>query len=84
MGGCSVPLCSNRSEDGIKMRKNPNDMNRLLKWQDYLRKYGYKKQFPKNFFICEVHFDVKVLNDGSTEPEKDPSVPREIWLQVNI
>jgi hypothetical protein len=82
MGGCSVPLCSNRHEKGVKMRRNPKDKNRLTKWHDYLLQHGFHYEIPKNFFICEIHFGERELSDGTFMPEKDPTVPQYIWKQV--
>lgn len=76
MPGCSVPLCKNRSEDKIKMHKNPVKVDRLEKWRQYLRENDFNRDFPGNFFICDVHFGVKCLDNGIVVPEKDPSVPK--------
>jgi hypothetical protein len=83
MGGCSVPLCTNRTEKGVKMRKCPKELSRLKLWHQYLRENNFDWNLPKNFVICEIHFGLEQLTDGTIVPEKDPSVPRSVWLQVS-
>jgi hypothetical protein len=84
MGGCSVPLCTNRTEKGVKMRRCPKDLQRLKLWHQYLRENDFTKNLPTNFVICEIHFGVNQLTDGNIVPEKDPNVPRSVWLQVSF
>ncbi|XP_055855902.1 uncharacterized protein LOC129919092 [Episyrphus balteatus] len=56
-GHCGVPQCNSYRKDGISMFHLPKDVREspilLKKWSGTLR---MGKQFPKQFFICELHF----------------------------
>lgn len=78
-----MPLCKNRSERGVKMHKAPRKIDRLKIWHQYLLENDFRRNFPNNIFICDVHFGTQVKSDGTPVPEKDPSVPRSVWLQVS-
>lgn len=84
MGGCSVPECKNRSGKGIKIRQCPINQERRKKWISYLLENGFNWEVPKNFFVCDVHFQSFYSSDGYKPEKEDPKVPKGTWYKTNL
>lgn len=76
---CSVENCKVKFGDELKLIKVPKDNERKEIWANYLELNGRVKQIPKNFFICEKHFEFSYDTRGNLVRNKDPSVPYDIW-----
>jgi hypothetical protein len=77
MGACSIPECTNRSEKGFKVKQCPQAPKRRAKWIAYLQLCGYKKEIPKIFHICEIHFNSFYAREACAK--EDPSVSKDTW-----
>ena len=72
---CSVPLCANKSKDGIGIFGLPKSDETRVKWLRFLQKCGKNIEVGKNYTICETHFHPYDLQYTSRNLLRPGAVP---------
>lgn len=81
---CSVPDCPNDTDDNNKKRsyRAPAGAENREPWIKYLRDHGVEGDIPGYINICEDHFQLYELKDGTKyRYYKYPTIPKSQWFK---